>query len=207
MGSKKRPFYRLIATDSRMPRDGRFIETLGFYNPIPTPAEVRVDEVLVFKWFERGAIPTTSARSILRHLGYMQKWELMKQGLSGDQLEARVEAIVAQQQKAAVQREANKKGLPSEKAKVKHAEEAKKAEEAGAKPAEAKEEAAPVAEESDAAAEETVESAPKETVAEEAPAPEETVAEEVPKAETAETATEETAAEGAPEDATEDKKD
>ena len=43
MGSKKRPFYRIIAADSRMPRDGRFIETLGYYNPIPNPAVVHVD--------------------------------------------------------------------------------------------------------------------------------------------------------------------
>ena len=121
MGSKKRPFYRLIATDSRMPRDGRFLETLGFYDPIRQPAEVRVDEVLVFKWFERGAIPTTSARSLLRQLGYLQKWELMKQGVVGDELDARVEAIRTQQEKAASLRESRKKGLPSEKAKAKRA--------------------------------------------------------------------------------------
>ena len=93
MGSKKRPFYRLIAADSRKPRDGRFIETLGFYNPISQPAEVKVDEALVFKWFERGAIITTTAASLLRREGYLQKWELMKQGVTGDLLETRMESI------------------------------------------------------------------------------------------------------------------
>ncbi len=50
MGSKKRPFYRLVAADSRKPRDGRFLETLGYYNPVSTPAEVRVDEENRFRW-------------------------------------------------------------------------------------------------------------------------------------------------------------
>jgi small subunit ribosomal protein S16 len=148
MGSKKRPFYRLIAADARMPRDGRFIETLGYYDPIPTPAEVRVNEESVFKWFDRGAIPTTSARSLLRQLGCIQKWRLMKQGVTGEELAARVEAIVAQQQKAAEQRESVKGGLMSDKAKAKHAEESKKDEESAAteaKPA-ATEESAEAAE-------------------------------------------------------------
>jgi small subunit ribosomal protein S16 len=153
MGSKKRPFYRLIAADSRKPRDGRFIETLGYYDPIPTPAEVRVNEESVFKWLERGAIPTTSARSLLRQLGYIQKWQLMKQGVTGEELAARSEAIVAQQQKASAKRESAKQGIMSDKAAAKHAEESKKAEEsAAAEPVEAKpaEDAAPSAEPAEA---------------------------------------------------------
>ena len=146
MGSKKRPFYRLIAADSRMPRDGRFIETLGYYDPIPTPAEVRVNEESVFKWFDRGAIPTTSARSILRQLGYLQKWKLMKQGVTGEELAARVEAIIIQQQKAAAKRESVKQGLMSDKAKAKRAEESKKAEEPAPAEAARAEEAAGAAE-------------------------------------------------------------
>ena len=98
MGTKKRPFYRLIAADSRKPRDGRFIETLGYYNPITQPAEVKVDEALVFKWFERGAVITTTAASLLRREGYLQKWELMQQGVTGDLLETRVELIRSKQQ-------------------------------------------------------------------------------------------------------------
>jgi small subunit ribosomal protein S16 len=132
MGSKKNPFYRLVATDSRMPRDGRFIETLGFYNPMPTPAEVKLDEEAVFKWFERGAVPTTSAASLLRRVGYLQKWELMKQGMKGEDLNAKVQRIVMQQDAAESQREERKREQVSSKAKAKAAEKAEKPAEAEA---------------------------------------------------------------------------
>jgi small subunit ribosomal protein S16 len=188
MGSKKRPFYRIIAADSRMPRDGRFIETLGFYNPVVTPAEVKVDEGSVFKWFERGAIPTTGVASLLRQLGYMQKWKLMKQGGTGEEVDARVAAIVAQQEKALVRRESKKKELMSEKAKAKKEEEAKKeeaqaAEQADVAPAEAAESKAAPSEvtDSDNAAGEAAESETEDAASDDAPetdassdAPEET---------------------------------
>lgn len=123
MGSKKRPFYRIIATDSRMPRDGRFIETVGFYNPLPDPPVINVKEDLLFKWFERGAKPTANTASLLRSVGYMQKWELMKQGLSGEVLEQRVIAIRSQRATAAVKKQAKKKEALSEKAKAKESKE------------------------------------------------------------------------------------
>lgn len=179
MGSKKRPFYRLVATDSRMPRDGRFIETLGFYNPVRTPAEVRVDEENVFKWFERGATPSTSVKSLLRQLGYMQKWELMKQGVTGDELKTRVEAIVAQQAKTAERRESLKKGLPSAKAVAKKEADKKAAaekvneEKAAAEKADEEKAAAETASEEKAAASAASDAAP----AAEAPPAEESPAE------------------------------
>jgi len=126
MGSKKRPFYRIIATDSRMPRDGRFIESIGYYNPVSNPAVVQVDEQLAFKWFERGAQPTTSAASLLRQVGCLQKWELMKQGLSGEALEKKMEAVMAQRAATAAEREARKQAAPSKKAQAKAAAEAEK---------------------------------------------------------------------------------
>ena len=55
MGSKKKPFYRIVAADSRSPRDGRFIEVVGTYNPIMEPAEVKIDEELANKWLDNGA--------------------------------------------------------------------------------------------------------------------------------------------------------
>ena len=119
MGSKKRPFFRLVATDSHMARDGRFIETVGYYNPLSTPAQVHVDEGSIFKWFERGAIPSTSVKSLLRQLGCTQKWELMKRGVTGDQLETRVEAIKTQQERASARRESKKRDILSAKAKAK----------------------------------------------------------------------------------------
>ena len=73
MGAKKRPFYRIVAADSRSPRDGRFIEVVGTYNPITEPAEVKVNEELALKWLQNGAIPTDTVRDLLRKQGVMEK--------------------------------------------------------------------------------------------------------------------------------------
>ena len=73
MGSKKKPFYRIVAADSRSPRDGRFIEVVGTYNPIMEPAEVKIDEELANKWLDNGAQPTDTVRSILTESGIMKK--------------------------------------------------------------------------------------------------------------------------------------
>ena len=74
MGSKQKPFYRIVAADARSPRDGRFIETVGTYNPIKKPAEVKVNEALALKWLNNGAIPTDTVRSILSKEGIMAKY-------------------------------------------------------------------------------------------------------------------------------------
>ena len=74
MGSKQKPFYRIVAADARSPRDGRFIETVGTYNPIKKPAEVNVNEELALKWLNNGAIPTDTVRSILSKKGIMAKY-------------------------------------------------------------------------------------------------------------------------------------
>ena len=74
MGSKQKPFYRIVAADSRSPRDGRFIETVGTYNPVKKPAEVKVDEELAIKWLKNGAQPTDTVRSILSKEGIMAKY-------------------------------------------------------------------------------------------------------------------------------------
>src|SRR2546426_5960795 len=65
MGTTKRPVYRLVVADSRSPRDGRFIEVVGFYDPLPNPAVVRIDEDKVKVWMRRGARPSESARRLL----------------------------------------------------------------------------------------------------------------------------------------------
>ena len=80
MGAKKAPFYRIVAADSRSPRDGRFIETVGTYNPLTTPAEVKVDEELAIKWLKNGATPTDTVRNILSKAGIMKKFAEEKQG-------------------------------------------------------------------------------------------------------------------------------
>lgn len=64
-GSKKRPFYRIVATDSRNPRDGRFIEIVGTYNPLTNPATVKIDAEKVEKWINNGAKLTDTVKSLL----------------------------------------------------------------------------------------------------------------------------------------------
>ena len=73
-GAKQRPFYRIVAADSRSPRDGRFIEIIGTYNPIPAEYEVTVDEEKALYWLKNGAQPTDTVRSILNNKGIMAKY-------------------------------------------------------------------------------------------------------------------------------------
>ena len=80
MGAKKAPFYRIVVADSRSPRDGAFIENIGTYNPLTTPAEIKVDEELTLKWLNNGAIPTDTVRNILSKAGIMKKFHDQKQG-------------------------------------------------------------------------------------------------------------------------------
>lgn len=80
MGAKKQPFYRIVAADSRSPRDGRFIETIGTYNPLVSPAEIKIDEELAMKWLNNGATPTDTVRNILSKNGTMAKFAKEKQG-------------------------------------------------------------------------------------------------------------------------------
>ena len=74
MGGKQKPFYRIVAADSRSPRDGRFIETVGTYNPIKGKEVVTVDEEKALKWLNNGAEPTDTVRSILSAQGIMKKY-------------------------------------------------------------------------------------------------------------------------------------
>lgn len=75
MGSKGKPFYRIVAADSRSPRDGRFIETVGTYNPVAKNAEITVDEEKVMKWLNNGAEPTDTVRNILSSNGTWAKFK------------------------------------------------------------------------------------------------------------------------------------
>ena len=84
MGAKKRPFYRFVAADSRSPRDGRFIETLGYYNPIEKPAKIVVHDDKVIKWLKNGAQMSETVESLFRQINMLEKWEKVKAGESGD---------------------------------------------------------------------------------------------------------------------------
>ena len=74
MGAKQRPFYRIVAADSRSPRDGRFLETVGTYNPITNPAEIKIDEEKAMYWLKNGAIPTETVKNLLSKEGIMKKF-------------------------------------------------------------------------------------------------------------------------------------
>ena len=78
MGAKKRPFYRIVAADSRSPRDGRFIEVVGTYHPIYKENNVSLDEEKVLKWLNNGAIPTDTVRNILSNAGVWAKFKTVE---------------------------------------------------------------------------------------------------------------------------------
>ena len=69
MGAKKAPFYRVVVADSRYPRDGRFIEELGYYNPTTNPADIKIDVEKAQTWVKNGAQPTETVKSLLKKAG------------------------------------------------------------------------------------------------------------------------------------------
>ncbi|MGN1401693.1 MAG: 30S ribosomal protein S16 [Bacillus sp. (in: firmicutes)] len=78
MGAKKSPFYRIVVADSRSPRDGRYIEVVGTYNPVAQPAEVKINEELALKWLQDGAKPSDTVRNLLSSQGIMEKFHNAK---------------------------------------------------------------------------------------------------------------------------------
>lgn len=73
MGAKKAPFYRVVVADGRYPRDGRFIEEIGTYNPLTDPAEINIDNEAAKKWIANGAQPTDTVRALLKKAGAIEK--------------------------------------------------------------------------------------------------------------------------------------
>ena len=80
MGAKKAPFYRVVVADSRSPRDGKFIALIGTYNPLTTPAEIKINEESALEWLNKGAIPTDTVRNISSKAGIMKKFHETKLG-------------------------------------------------------------------------------------------------------------------------------
>ena len=72
MGAKKAPFYRVIVADEKSPRDGKFIDEIGYYNPLTNPAEVKIDADKAQKWIENGAQPTETVKSLLKKSGIVK---------------------------------------------------------------------------------------------------------------------------------------
>jgi len=80
VGAKGQPSYRIVAADKETPRDGRFLEILGFYNPRTEPATIQLKEDRIFEWFSKGAQPSESAEKVFKVAGLMQRYERFKNG-------------------------------------------------------------------------------------------------------------------------------
>jgi small subunit ribosomal protein S16 len=78
MGAKKNPFYRLVIADAKAPRDGRFIEQIGIYDPTKSPAVLNIDEEKAIKWLSTGAQPSNTAKSLLSQAGILTKFHESK---------------------------------------------------------------------------------------------------------------------------------
>lgn len=78
MGTHKRPFYRVIVADARSPRNGRFIEEIGYYNPLTEPKQVKIDEEKAIKWLATGAQPTEVVKKLFTTNGITEKFEASK---------------------------------------------------------------------------------------------------------------------------------
>ena len=72
MGAKKAPFYRVVVADERSPRDGKFIDEIGYYNPLREPAEIKIDGEKANKWLDNGAQPTETVKSLLKKSGIVK---------------------------------------------------------------------------------------------------------------------------------------
>jgi len=114
MGNTNRPFYRLVAIDTRSRRDGRAIQELGWYDPLRKPAAVEFKEEPILAWLQRGAEPSPTVRELLREKGMLLKHELMQKGASA--AEATASVVAALEKKPAPKA---KRQRPSKKAQAK----------------------------------------------------------------------------------------
>ena len=198
-GKKGKPFYWIVAADSRSKRDGRFLEKLGIYNPNTNPATIDINFDNTVQWLQNGAQPTDTARAILSYKGVMMKKHLLegvkKEAFTLEEAEEKFAAWLAQKEQSVADK---KNKLADQKAKAKA--EALKAEEAVNQARIAAAEEVAAAEEATAeepATEEAPAEEASEAAAEEAPV-EEAATEEAPAEETPEAAAEEPEAEEAP---------
>ena len=105
IGAKKQPFYRLVATDSRNPRDGRFIEIIGEYYPISKPPRLQVEEEKVYNWLRNGASTSQTVDSLFKHIGLWKKWNLLKSGQPATDVQINTEIRQTSRKKSKQQKE------------------------------------------------------------------------------------------------------
>lgn len=96
-GKKKHPIYKIVAADMRSPRDGRFIEAVGQYNPNENPIFLTLKEERVFYWLRNGAQPTDTVRSLLQRKGVWLRWSLIRRGVDDAKMQSIVERWQMQQ--------------------------------------------------------------------------------------------------------------
>jgi len=102
VGAKGQPSYRLVAADKESPRDGRFLENLGFYNPRTHPATIQLKEDRIYEWLSKGAQPSDSAFRVLKSAGFWDRYERFKQG-------EEVEVLLQEAAEAEAERNVNPK--------------------------------------------------------------------------------------------------
>ena len=90
-GKKGQPFYHIVVADSRAPRDGKFIEKIGTYNPLTNPAQINIKFDRALYWYSVGAVPTDTTRSLLSKVGVMMKYHLMRGVQKGAMTEEQAE--------------------------------------------------------------------------------------------------------------------
>jgi small subunit ribosomal protein S16 len=111
MGSTNRPFYRLVAIDSRARRDGRAVAELGWYDPLAKPMAIHLDEDGLLDWLRRGAEPSPTVRELMRGRGLLLKWELIQQGVSVEEATQRAAAALEKQTPRPKRQRPSKKAL------------------------------------------------------------------------------------------------
>ena len=90
MGKKKQPIYKVVAADARSPRDGKFLEAIGLYNPLTNPSTIEIKEERALYWLGVGAQPTETVRNLFTKKGILLKKDLKKKGLSDEQVEVKM---------------------------------------------------------------------------------------------------------------------
>lgn len=91
LGKKKQPIYKIVAADSRSPRDGKFIEAVGLYNPLTKPAHIDIKEERALYWLNNGAKPTNTVRSLLSQKGILLERHLRKKGVAEEKIREEIE--------------------------------------------------------------------------------------------------------------------
>ena len=118
MGKKKQPIYKVVAADVRSPRDGKFLEAIGLYNPLTNPHTININEDRALYWLSVGAQPTDTVKSLLTQKGILLKRELINRGLSEDKIEAEMSNWAkmreAKQKSSMVQKKKSKKAAAKE---------------------------------------------------------------------------------------------